>query len=58
MKVKGMKDKNESLLYAKEYLDLFIEKSSTENTQMRSDFEIFGSSLYPRDDITGVISDR
>lgn len=45
MKVKGIKYKDESVLYPEEYLDLFMERSWTENMQIKSDLEIFGSSL-------------
>lgn len=45
MEVKGIKHKDESVLYPEEYLYWFMERSSTENTQIKSDFEIFGAAF-------------
>lgn len=50
MEVKGIKHKDESVLYPEEYLYWFMERSSTENTQIKSDFEIFGTALQSRDE--------
>lgn len=50
MEVRGIKLQLESVLYPEEYLRWFVERSSTENTQIKSDFEIFGSALQPRDE--------
>lgn len=50
MEVKGIKHKDESVLYPEEYLCWFMERSSTENTQIKSDFEIFGAALQSRDE--------
>lgn len=50
MEVKGIKHKDESVLYPEEYLYWFMERSSTENTQIKSDFEIFGAALQSRDE--------
>lgn len=45
MEVKGIKHKDELVLYPEEYLYWFMERSSTENTQIKSDFEIFGAAF-------------